>query len=368
MRRACFALALVGGLLLFSAGSALAANVSPPPPPQPPAMFVPWLSVTPPFARAGDNVVFTVTGPPGHNAALAFSFSNLGAGLLNGQHILLGTDFTVLASGIIGEGGAWTSSVQIPPGVRGEVYLQGAVWPPEASAMTLTNGTALFITDAGSAGIAVAEVNLRKDYSCGSPTTVRGIEFRAIIGAVRPIREATVQVPTTPTPTVYRLLPFVSEPDFWLTPSGYPYILGYEYGDEAGVANLGLFPDGTYTFTATFPDGTTTTTSTVLGGTFPGVPTFVSPGCEATNVSRGPTIQFTVTGADRFDVHAGVRFTPGGHSEDIWRYHGTATTVTVPGDLLWPSFTHGISIEAYAPSATPARKSISVDNPITTGP
>lgn len=351
MRRVLGVVGLVGGLVLLSVGSVLAANV-------------PWLSITPPFARPGDTVVFTITGPPGNEAALAFSFSNLGAGELNGQQILLGPDFSVLASGTIGAGGAFTSSVQIPPGVLGEVFFQAAVWPPGTSAMTLTNGIALSVAEAGGSGIAVAELRLSKRYTCTSPTA-RGIEFGAFIGAFRPIREATMR---TPAGTVYRMLPFVAEPDIWMTPSGYRHVFGFEYDDEAGETYLGLFPDGTYTFTATFPDGTTATTSTVLGGAFPSLPIFVSPACEATGVSRGPTIEFTASGADRFDVHAGVRFTPGGNSEDIWRYHGTATTVTVPGNLLWPSFTHGIGIEAHAPSVTRARKSTFVDNPISTGP
>jgi hypothetical protein len=119
----------------------------------------------------------------------------------------------------------------------------------------------------------------------------------------------------------------------------------------------------TYTFTATFPDGSTATTSVVLGGAFPGVPTFLSPTCGATGVSRGPTIQFTGTGAARFEINA-----YSGNGQRMWYYSRTATTVTVPGNLLLPSSSHGIAIRAYAPSATLARKATRVDNGITTGP
>jgi len=343
MRRA-LVVCLIFGVILFTAGSALAEHV-------------PWLSVTPWLARAGDTVVFTLTGPPGYEAALAYSFSSLGFGQLNGQHVLLGPDLTVLASGTVGPGGAFTSSVQIPPGVLGEVFLQGAVWSPESSAMTLTNGTALYITGGGR--IAVADVSLGKKYGCESPTTVEGIEFRADTGAFTPIREATMQ---TPTGTTYRMRPFVSEGPPVMTPSGYPYIFEFGYDDQAGETNLSLFPDGTYTFTATFPDGTTATATAVLGGAFPSVPTFVSPACGAMGVSRGPTIQFTASGAARFEV---------GVSEEggrLWYYSGTATTVTVPSNLLWPSAAHGIRIDAYAQSATDSWKSTFIYNSIMTGP
>lgn len=143
MRRALLASGLVLGGLLCSAGPALAENV-------------PWLSVSPPGARAGDTVVFTITGPPGNEAGLAYSVSSLGFSQLNGQHVLLGPDLTVLASGTIGSGGAWTSSVTIPPEVLGEVFFQGAVWPPGSPAMTLTKGNALYIIGGGKIAVAVS--------------------------------------------------------------------------------------------------------------------------------------------------------------------------------------------------------------------
>jgi len=349
MRNSTVRLGLVLGAVLWAAGSALAANPA-------------WLSATPPLARAGDSVVFTVTGPPGNDVALAFSFSSLGAGLLNGQPILLGPDFSVLAAGNLGPAGVFTVPVTIPPGILGEVFLQAGVSGPR-DPWTLTNGIALFIGQDAGNGIAVVELLLGKHYDCGS-TTVGGIEFNSVIFASRPIREATMQAPTG---TVYRMYPKVPEPDFWMTSSGYGYAFGSWYSDRAGEMNLGLFPDGIYTFTVTFFDGATATATASLGGAFPSPATFVSPTCGAVGVSRGPTIQFTATGAARFEGGAKVLF-PGGDSDHIWDFMGTATTVTVPSGLLWPNTPHEIGIRSLAPASGVARKGTEVGNRITTGP
>lgn len=329
MRRALFVSGLILGVLLCTAGPALAEHV-------------PWLSVSPPFARPGDTVVFTITGPPGYDAALAYSFSSLGFGQLNGQHVLLGPDLTVLASGTIGPDGAWTSSVTIPPGVPGEVFLQGAVWPSGTSAMTLTNGIPLSIVPDGGNGIGIAEFTLRQTgILCGLPYEIP--QFRAFIVAFQPVSEATMRTPGGET---YQLEPFVSH-IFGLTMSGYPYVLGhYHRGTDA----LSLFGNGTYTFTATFPDGSTATTSTVLGGDFPSPPTITSPGCGET-ISRGPTIEFTRSVATHVRIYAMTD--PIG---DVWMYTGTAMTVTMPNNFLWRDTSYTIGVEAYATTTTAAKK------------
>lgn len=330
MRRALFVSGLILGVLLCTAGPALAEHV-------------PWLSVSPPFARPGDTVVFTITGPPGYDAALAYSFSSLGFGQLNGQHVLLGPDLTVLASGTIGPDGAWTSSVTIPPGVPGEVFLQGAVWPSGTSAMTLTNGSQLFIVPAGGNGIGIAHFTLRQAWD-PCRTGFNNEEFRAVIAAFQPVREVTMQ---TPGGATYQMEPYLARV-FGPTLSGYPYAFWYF---RQGAGTLALFGDGTYTFTATFPDGTTATTSTVLGGSFPSEP-IISLACGET-ISRGPTISFTRGGAS--DATIGV-WPSGTGVGDIWEYAGTATSVTMPSNFLRPSTTYGIGVEAHAPSATAARK------------
>jgi len=312
--------------------------------------------------KAGDTVAFTVTGPPGYDAALAYSFSSRGAGQVSGQDLLLG-DVNLLAQGAISSSGAWTSTVQIPSGLSGEVFLQAALWPTTGGAMTLMNGIGLYIVPTGSGPVGIAELVLTKKYYCGSSTT-NGIEFRAYIGAFKPIREATMQGPVG---SLKRMLPSIFEGPTIITPSGYPYILGFDYDDEAGETNLGLFPDGAYTFTVTFADGTSTSISTTLSGGFPTSPTITSPSCGQTGVSHTPTIQFTPSGSGHYEVNVGVQVSVN-NSVDIWRYSGTATSVAMPGNLLSANTPHNLNVDAYASSISAARKSASASINFTTGP
>ena len=349
MRRISLASALACGLLLLCTLSALAENQ-------------PWLSASPPFGKAGDTVAFTVTGPPGYDAALAYSFSSRGAGQVSGQDLLLG-DVNLLAQGAISSSGAWTSTVQIPSGLSGLVFLQAAVWPPAGGAMTLTNGIGLSIPMTGSGPVGVADLVLAKNYGCPSPTTPYGIGFWAYIGAFKPIREATMQGPVGPP---QRMLPLIFKGPYIITPSGYAYIFGYEYRDEAGETNLGLFPDGAYTFTVTFADGTSTSISTTLSGGFPPPPTITSLSCSQTGVSRTPTIQFTPSGSGYYDITVG-QFSVN-DVVDIWRYSGTATSMAMPSNFLSPNTHHVVDVEAFAPSISAGRKSASFSIDFTTGP
>jgi hypothetical protein len=55
-------------------------------------------------------------------------------------------------------------------------------------------------------------------------------------------------------------------------------------------------------------------------------------------------------------------------SVDLWRYSGTANTVTLPPGLLWPNWTHGIGVDIYgARTASGGRKGIHSSVSFTTG-
>lgn len=352
MRRMLF-IGLVGGVMLLTATPGLAANT-------------PWLSVSPPVVRPGDTVVFTIAGPPGYNTALAFSSSNLGAGSLNGQPLLLGSDLFVLTGGVVGAGGSFTFSAQVPIGLQGEVFLQGAVWPPgtdPGTAASLTNGVAVPIAQAAGPEIMLADLALRKDYHTCPPTMPSGIQFEAVIVGTKPIREAMLHV--VPTNTFYSMLPLVPEPDFWMTRAGYGHAFGFE--DEDTVANLGRFPDGDYMFHVTFADGTMATATTSLGGAFPS-PATITPGCGATGVSRAPTFEWSATGATAYEVEVGLM--PGsGHEGEIWEYRGTATSVTMPPNFLSPNTSYSGSVRAWISAPGSPRKGTLVGlGGFTTGP
>lgn len=335
------------------------------------AQVMPWLTVSPPFARPGDTVVFNVVGGSGSSVVLAFSFSSAGAG----SGILLGGDFQLLASGVIGTNGTFSYPVQIPAGIEAEVFFQAGVTPPGGGAMTLTNGVGLFITPGRGNGIAVPEFTLEKVYQCqgSTPNVLNGLEFRAYVAGIKLIKEAFLQGPAgfmgSPSPLTVRMTGKIFEGLTIFTPSGYPFASGFEYKEHNTPSpNLGYFPDGTYTINVTFADGATASTSVVLGGSFPAPVTFTSPTCGQANMGRNPTIQFTGTTAGQFEIGVGVVTGPG-DSEDIWRYAGTGKSVTIPTDLLWPNQQHGVWVDNYAArSASGARKGNLTSGYFYTGP
>src|SRR5262245_2773276 len=88
------------------------------------------LSVNTDLVAPGTSVVATVTGPPGY--AYAIAGSTVGAGLVVfGVPLRLGTDYTLLASGVIPASGSLTVAVT-PPFVGTPLdryYIQLAVSP-----------------------------------------------------------------------------------------------------------------------------------------------------------------------------------------------------------------------------------------------
>lgn len=347
MRKVAVALFMVLGMALLPAADAA-------------AQILPWISVSPPFARPGDYVVFNVVGMPGHTVDLAYSMSSAGAG----PGVLLGGDYQVLASGVIGPSGAFSYPLQIPVGLDTEVYFQAGVTPPGGS-MVLTNSASLFITPDRGGNLVVPEFVFEKVYACNGPTpnVLHGLEFRVYVSGTKVIREATLTGPAGfmgyPTPPPLKMLGYsMDEGPSTLSKSGYPYFFGWEYQENnlwpPASPNLGWFPDGTYTINVIFGDGTTGSTSVILGGGFPAVPSFTSPTCGQANLGRNPTISWTGTTAGQFEVGLGPIF--GGDSDDTWSYTGTANSVTVPGNYLWlggydnpSSQAYGVWIDNYGP-------------------
>ena len=355
MRRSVVVAMLALGIGLLSAVSAT-------------AQIVPWLTVSPPFARPGDSVVINVTGPPGHEFAVAYSFSSAGAG----SGILLGGDFQVLASGVIPGTGSAPVPVQIPGGVEADFFLQAGVWPP-GGAMTLTNGVWFFITPDRGNGISVPQFVLAQSLYCpnGIQNVLTGLQFYVIVAGVKPIREAFLQGPAgfmgSPTPLTVRMLGSVIKGPF-MNPSGYPYSFGYEYSERLTPApNFGYFPNGWYTINVSFADGGTASTSVELAGSFPTPASFTSPTCDQANVGRNPTIQLVGVGSGQYEMGVGVFLDQ--DPEELWRYVGTANSVTLPADLLWPDKRHHVHVDIYGPrTPTGGRKGSDSELNFYTGP
>jgi hypothetical protein len=329
---------------------------------------VPWLSVTPPFAGPHERVTLTVHGPAGYRMAVGSSYANYGAGQRRGQLLLLGTDWRtapVRTLGSLDSNGTWTTSLSTDGIQTGELFLQAAVWPVGSTNVTVTNGAELLVTTAFQNGLVVADLNLAKLYDCAAPSTVRGFEFNVTLLSESPLREATLTVPT-PTPTSYRLVPLVPEPDLWMVSSGYRQAFGFFYSDNSGESDLGRFPDGTYTVTAIRADGGVATTSASLGGSFPTVPLITSPACGAIGVGRAPTIVFTGDVAARYEV--AVEFPDfGGGGTSVWTYRGRFATPTLPASFLAPSAVYGVLVRATTSPGSGPHKSVVTSTQFTTG-
>ncbi len=108
----------------------------------PPALSADMTSVA-----VGAQITFRVGGTPRQPAVIAYSRANSGAGSVQGQTLLLGSDAQVLTSGTVDQSGTFAFRLSVPRGVpAGTYYLQGGVADDAAFTTNLRLTTGIAVT------------------------------------------------------------------------------------------------------------------------------------------------------------------------------------------------------------------------------
>lgn len=108
----------------------------------------PALSADATSVPVGAQITFRVGGLPGQRAVIAFSRASSGAGTVQGQTLLLGSDLQVLTTGTVDSTGTFSLRATVSPGTpAGTYYLQAGVAddPALTTNLRLTNGIALTV-------------------------------------------------------------------------------------------------------------------------------------------------------------------------------------------------------------------------------